>query len=227
MSWILPPKHNFPWSAKSLPPGGGKPLTGGQYFALILLPFGVEVLIFVMGTKKGKICPQCGASNNEYAIYCTNPRCRGTLMNVDPVEVEDAPPPPAWNKGPEGGKKAGGEVGEDITTRPLIRPTEVLTTRPARLEYIGSPAYEFKVQDGDTVGRAGDVNVSALERSRYISGQHASFHLNRGVWYLKSLSQTNKTYLNGEEVPRGSSRELADGDVITMANTNFTFRVSH
>ncbi len=178
-----------------------------------------------MAAKKRKVCPQCGTINNEYAIYCTNPRCRGTLMNVNPVVVEESPQTVPKDNIRESEKETRVEVEKDVAARPLIQPTEVLGTTAARLEYVGTPTFAFKVHNGDTVGRAGDVNISALERSRFISGQHISLHIFRGVWHLKSLSQTNKTYLNGEEIPRGSSRELADGDIITLANTNFTFRV--
>lgn len=188
-----------------------------------------EVVVLVMVVKKVKICPQCGVINDEYAIYCTNPQCRGTLMNVDAVEVEGGsqtrPAGKAEGAGGKNGKGVQGKVGQDALERPQIRPTEMLAPQAARLEHTGPPTFVFKVKSGDTIGRAGDVDISALERSRFISGKHARFYIKEGVWQLESLAQTNKTYLNGVEIPPQGRRGLADGDMITMADSNFIFRV--
>ena len=171
--------------------------------------------------KRVKICPKCRGINDEYATYCANPECKASLLllHVQAEELNSAAKalPAAEAK----------KVEKDQGQVPAIRPTERLDLEYARLEYAGPPVRVFQVRSGDIVGRGGEarVNVGALERSRYISRVHARFFVNQGIWYIEPLLQTNKTLVDGVEIPSGGRYPLREKATVTLANTEFVFRV--
>jgi hypothetical protein len=112
--------------------------------------------------------------------------------------------------------------GENEAEVPVMHP--VNSEPAASLECLSQPEFVFPVRNDSLVGRQGDVNVSPLERSIYISREHARFLFRDGKWLLDHLSQTSHTYVNGIEVPGGSPQVIRDGDKITLGNTSFLFR---
>jgi len=70
-----------------------------------------------------------------------------------------------------------------------------------------------------TIGRLADCDV--VLRDKGASRKHAQLKLRDGAWTLTDLGSTNGTRLNGQTV---QSRELADGDKITIGTTVIEFR---
>ena len=70
-----------------------------------------------------------------------------------------------------------------------------------------------------TVGRLADCDVVLKDRGA--SRKHAQLRLRHGVWTLTDLGSTNGTRLNGQTI---QSRELSDGDKITIGSTVLEFR---
>ncbi len=163
---------------------------------------------------KVKICPGCGTTNNEFATFCTNKDCRGSLAYVRVKENT-----PFESEQPEQG-----EANMNKEERPIVPPTEVFNAE-AILEHTGPPLLKLGISNGDIAGRAGNIDLSPLKNSNFISGEHAQFIFREGNWFIKNLSQTNKTFVNGEEVALGSEHKLYGGDQIILANTYFVFRV--
>ena len=73
--------------------------------------------------------------------------------------------------------------------------------------------------DTITVGRSADCDVVLKDKGA--SRKHAQLKLREGTWTLTDLGSTNGTRLNGLTV---QSRELADGDLITIGTTVIEFR---
>jgi hypothetical protein len=73
--------------------------------------------------------------------------------------------------------------------------------------------------DAVTVGRLADCDVVLKDKGA--SRKHAQLRLRNGVWTLTDLGSTNGTRLNGQTI---QSRELSDGDKITIGSTVLEFR---
>ena len=67
-----------------------------------------------------------------------------------------------------------------------------------------------------TVGRDGSLAID----DDFASGQHARFQTVRGVWYVKDLSSTNGTLLNGRRIL--SAQLLKKRDKIKIGHTVIT-----
>lgn len=78
----------------------------------------------------------------------------------------------------------------------------------------------FPLHDGDNrLGRseAGEIVLA----SQWISREHAILVHHDGIFALVPLSESNRTYVNGEEV---DGIEVADSDLIRLGHTTFRFR---
>jgi pSer/pThr/pTyr-binding forkhead associated (FHA) protein len=74
-------------------------------------------------------------------------------------------------------------------------------------------------RDSVTIGRLPDCDVVIDDKGA--SRRHAQLKRKGGVYTLTDLGSTNGTKLNGETV---QSRELHDGDKITIGTTLIEFR---
>lgn len=73
--------------------------------------------------------------------------------------------------------------------------------------------------DTVTIGRLADCDVVLKDKGA--SRKHAQLKRRDGTWTLTDLGSTNGTRLNGQTV---QSRELSDGDTITIGMTVIVFR---
>ena len=73
--------------------------------------------------------------------------------------------------------------------------------------------------DTVTIGRMADCDVVLKDKGA--SRKHAQLKRRDGAWTLTDLGSTNGTRLNGQTV---QSRELSDGDTITIGTTVIEFR---
>ena len=73
--------------------------------------------------------------------------------------------------------------------------------------------------DTVTIGRLADCDVVLTDKGA--SRKHAQLKLRGDVWTVTDLGSTNGTRLNGQTI---QSRELADGDKITIGTTVVEFR---
>lgn len=70
-----------------------------------------------------------------------------------------------------------------------------------------------------TIGRLADCDVVLADKGA--SRKHAQLRFRDGSWVLTDLGSTNGTRLNGQTV---QSRELSDGDKVTIGSTVLEFR---
>jgi hypothetical protein len=73
--------------------------------------------------------------------------------------------------------------------------------------------------DTVTIGRLADCDVVLKDKGA--SRKHAQLKLRDGAWTLTDLGSTNGTRLNGQTI---QSRELSDGDKITIGSSVIEFR---
>ena len=169
-------------------------------------------------TELVKECPGCGHINDQFAWYCVNPDCKSSLITVEAKESSrmQVSSDEIFNPGNES---------VPGSFEPSLAPiTDRLELVEAFLICPEQPSMNFKINGGDIVGREGEVNITTLKRSNYISRQHARFFLSEGKWQLQNLSKTNLTLVNGQVIPVGKKQSLSNDDEIVLANTTFIFR---
>jgi FhaA, N-terminal domain/FHA domain len=81
------------------------------------------------------------------------------------------------------------------------------------------PRTVMLTKDATTIGRLGECDVVVADKGA--SRRHAQIRRRDGTFTLTDLGSTNGTRLNGQTI---QSRELADGDRITIGATTLEFR---
>ena len=74
-----------------------------------------------------------------------------------------------------------------------------------------------------SVGRSKTNSVQINEAN--VSGRHAEFICQHGVWYCRDLHSTNGTHINGERL-NDQAQPLQDGDFITFASVPGIYRAA-
>lgn len=96
---------------------------------------------------------------------------------------------------------------------------------PAVVMLLGPPAYQGKqwvlAKSSNTIGRAVECDIFIDDRS--LSRSHAKFDVSTDEVVLRDLNSTNKTSVNGRELPPNSPCVLQNNDQIKMGNTVFKF----
>jgi len=170
------------------------------YFAMAAEGFFNDIDFSIAENESSKKCSRCDTSNKAHAVYCA--ACGESLMLFHDSPVE----PPV---------KPGNNL--EKTDKDAHSPQ-------AQLVCLSQPEFVFPVKNCQIVGRRGDVDITPLEKSIYISGEHARFSFCEGRWFLEHLSRTNSTYVNGIKLQPSIIQQLHDEDKITLANTTFLFR---
>lgn len=89
----------------------------------------------------------------------------------------------------------------------------------------------YPTDDGSviTIGRekvTGPRDYAHIElKERTISRKQAEIIYRDGKLFIKNLSETNFTRINGEEIPVNSSKELVSGAVLTFGEVEITYKV--
>src|SRR5512143_125485 len=86
------------------------------------------------------------------------------------------------------------------------------------------PGFRFALLDGLTIGREGDINVSGLPGSKYVSRIHATFLKEGNAWYVRDENSKNSTFLNSVRLEPGAKVKLKDEDLISFGFMSFVFR---
>jgi pSer/pThr/pTyr-binding forkhead associated (FHA) protein len=186
----------------------------------------------------GKQCPRCGHINDRDAMVCSK-GCPGGLSRIPAKyhQQEQIQQIDMMERGLMYGSKA--EV-QDLRDTPSSSPdmethsqtlggpkeTIRLTSLPPKLYSQSSPDFIVEIKDGYVVGREGDIDITSLPRSEYISRKHATFIHRGGNWFLRAESLTNSTRINFERLDPGKEQALKDNDLIVLADTTFIFKLS-
>lgn len=68
--------------------------------------------------------------------------------------------------------------------------------------------------------------VLSLDFDPFVSGKHAEIRRADGAFEIQDLYSSNGTYLEWEELPRGSASKIGDGEVVQVGRTILLFRTS-
>jgi len=165
----------------------------------------------------GKKCPKCKHVNDNLAMKCV--ACKEGLSRIKPQNHKVSKEEKATASSSENKKRLDQESSAEE-----CRYTAKMSTAIAKIYPESNPALTLEIKDGDTIGREGDINMSSLPRSEFISRKHATFILQKGKWFLRAESKTNPTLVNLKLIGPGEITELSDGDKIIVADTAFIFR---
>jgi len=73
------------------------------------------------------------------------------------------------------------------------------------------------------IGRQLDNNI-AIPFDKSISNKHARLFRSSSGWMLQDIGSSNGTWINGSKI---NKRELSQGDIVTVGNTNLKFEERH
>ncbi len=185
-----------------------------------------------MELTKYKVCPECGKHNSPNLLECRY--CEADLTSVKVVDInaeesvlssEEASFEPVKTElvrvcecgahnAPQARKCK--VCGEDISD---IIPTQV--GKLAKKSF----SYELRSVDGAysatidrpfvVIGRESELK-EYLQPKVYVSRRHARLTVVVDKVFVENLSQTNKTFLNNEEIPDGTPIAIQNGDEIGL-----------
>lgn len=170
-----------------------------------------------------KKCPKCGHNNKDTAMVCS--KCKTSLTRITPEyykipqQEEPVKEPPPSSPEEHHSKTSPGKGG-----------TILLKAIAPKLSCESYPGFEVEIQDGYVIGREGDIDVTVLPRSKFISRKHASFIKQGEIWYLRDefpadpIEGKNATKVNLKTLKPGDTEPLKDNDKIVLADTVFIFR---
>ena len=116
---------------------------------------------------------------------------------------------------------------ESMVLRPVRPPAKAATARTAgHLVVVQSPELEagtsIEIGRDLVAGRDADLDIP-LGSDGYASGRHARFGRGQEGDVVEDLHSTNGTYVNGDRLV--GARRLVAGDVVTIGQTQLTYKV--
>ena len=145
---------------------------------------------------KVRICRSCKTENSPTNIECST--CGGNISNIRPIEKNENVEKPE----------------HAISDTPEIR----IHQKPgATLRFLIEDRQELEAKDSDIIGRNA-VGADFLQNFPTVSRNHIRVFKQNGAWWMKNLTETNETWLNGKPVPQNEEREINEGDVLNLSS---------
>ena len=187
-----------------------------------------------MELDKYKVCPECGKHNDPSLLECRY--CEADLTGIKVVDESTETQPESVEQANSNNQKGKSLVricsecgaenapqarkckscGEDISD---ILPVQV------EQDVKKTFTYELRAIDGTfsieidkplvVLGREALLKEYLGERV-YVSRQHARLTVVAGKVFIENLSQTNKTFINNEEICDATPTAINDGDEIGL-----------
>lgn len=184
-----------------------------------------------MSLEKYKICPVCGNRNPPSLLECRE--CETDLTGVKPVDETadaDIPSAPAPEIAPIRVCECGAHnppqarkcsvCGEDIS--------DILPIQPRKDDSPGTPvlilnavdeSFSTEITEQNTVLGREALLQEYLSDKLYVSRRHAELTVSPNGIFLKNLSGTNRTFLNGILLENDTPVILHTGDEIGLGGT--------
>lgn len=194
-----------------------------------------------------RTCPQCGALAQDDFLFCMECGARIDTAAAPASEpgaapVDEAPAPSAGE--PFTVDELSEHVAEEPDPSPAEEPAQVqepavedassddattVLSNPATLTLTRVRTGEaYTLNLPETLGK-GSAATCRITGNSAISRRHVCIDSNFDAfgesYFLEELGATNKTAVNGVEVPRGQRRAIANGCRITLADEDFIFSV--
>ena len=117
------------------------------------------------------------------------------------------------------------QVGQESVILTPVRPAKPVAQRPVgALVVTRSPELEegsrIPIAHELVAGRESALDIT-LQADGYASSRHCRFIRGRDADVIEDLHSTNGTFVNGQRL--NGSRTLAQGDTITLGQTQFTY----
>jgi ribosomal protein L40E len=189
-----------------------------------------------MTLSKFKVCLACGEHNTPARLECK--RCESDLTGVKVVDEAAlrAVAATGSTSDSEGESDAAaqelvkicdcgatnppqarkcGSCGEDISDIRATKAERAASAKAVSLRAIGDD-FSFSLRKPVTlIGREADMKAYLGAKS-YVSRNHAKITIADGDVYIENLSETNRTFVNGELIPCDAPTLLRDGDEIGL-----------
>jgi len=163
-------------------------------------------------------CTTCSwGLENEIYILCGN--CGKELLENETCTCCSSPD--QYKYCPSCGSRNSPDAEKCCKCSQLLDPTGDALPRIYCESY---PGFEVALRDGYVIGREGNIDVTGLPKSNFISRKHATFLCQRNAWFIRAESTTNPTKVNFKVLEQGQTQRLKDNDRIILADTIFIFR---
>ncbi|MBW7866145.1 MAG: FHA domain-containing protein [Candidatus Hydrogenedens sp.] len=160
-----------------------------------------------------KVCPRCGAENDEMAEVCARDN---EFLGMVPATPARPPAPPPAQASPAPAAAAAPRSAGPVLYLDCAGSDECLAVRPGWVmgqEYPGSTA---------------ELQLSPRPGVQFVHRRHCRFHYDNGLWEVEALAQpeyTNPTRVNRVDAAPGARVALRNGDQLSLAGLSFTVRM--
>lgn len=167
-----------------------------------------------------KVCPRCGAENDEMAEICQRDGEFLGMVPATPATPLRAEPPPPAPASPAG------EVPAAETTRADgAEPVLYLENAGTGECHLLRPGWVVGQEHPESMA---EVQLGERPGIQFVHRRHCRFLHGDGMWEVEALEQpdyTNPTLVNRRRVPVGARMALRNGDSLALSGVQFTVRI--
>ena len=145
--------------------------------------------------ERFRVCEVCGEKNDELARVCI--KCKNEELYRSPVQSNKTSP------------------------KAMPRATTIMEEQTIVLNEISKKIILSIPSTGGLIGRGGTIGAIELEAYDTVSRHHLKINFT-GSWIVEDLGSANGTKINGRRISPGTAENLSIGDILSIANLNFT-----
>ena len=185
-----------------------------------------------------KKCPDCGHNNPPASISCNS--CNFDIKAVFPEPLAEKPSALRFRRCQVCGEKndelaracikCGNEelhrsAVESSETTAAPRPTTIIMKEHPQVIVLTEASRKVTLKilpEGGLIGRSGTIGANELEDYDTISRHHLKVTFMGGNLVVEDLGSANGTKINGRKIVPGTPENLSVGDMLSLADLNFT-----
>ena len=164
-----------------------------------------------------KVCPRCGAENDEMAEICLRD---GEFLGMVPA----TPAAPARAEAPLPAPASASPAAEPVRAGG-VDPVLYLENAATGECHLLRPGWVVGQEHPESVA---EVQLGERPGIQFVHRRHCRFLHGEGVWEVEALEQpdyTNPTLVNRRRVPAGARMALRNGDSLALSGVQFTVRI--
>ncbi len=181
-------------------------------------------------------CTRCGSVIQPNVNFC--PSCGMKILGLSFGNLQGVYDPAQMVAKPQAQEHVRNDVSdvpqpqyfETVSHSSFVNESKAQNPQPAQLcnAYISRLKTAEKMSitsDSFRIGKDPHNTEYCIRDNSAISRCHALIKRINGKWYISDLKSTNKTYINGREIPPYVDIELYDGISIRLADESFAFNL--
>ena len=179
----------------------------------------IVVIIILSTSKKGK-------KGNAQVSQMVQPQNYQPQPQGQPIQ-QPQQKPFVQQPGPAYGQAPMPQMGEGELTSVLTQNGETTLLSSTAVAYLVKKSTGTQItinRDYFTIGKKRGTVDYCITGNTSVSRIHASIENKGGVYFISDQNTTNGTYVNGNKVHPGQSVQLATGDIVKLADEEFTFQ---